>query len=135
MQTPAQKRALAKYRSSAWYKNRFKRMKRNPKKYAAFCARRREQQRLWNLRVKKTVLAHYGKRGKLRCVWAGCEVTDLDCLTLDHVENNGKEHRAAGYPGGVNGYRVLLAAGMPSGYQTLCANHQLKKENLRRRNG
>jgi hypothetical protein len=133
MRTPAQKRSLAKYRASSWYKNRFLRMKKNPEKYAEYVRKRRQYQNLWNLKSKIRVLTYYGKKGKLCCSWRGCDVSDLDCLTLDHIKNDGAKHRASGYSGGMNGYTALHAAGLPTGFQTLCANHQLKKENQRRR--
>jgi hypothetical protein len=81
------------------------------------------------------VLSHYGN-GKLCCVWPDCEVSDVDMLTIDHVNNNGAEHRRElGTKGKANHlYRILKSSGYPEGYQTLCANHQLKKELVRKRN-
>jgi hypothetical protein len=86
-----------------------------------------------NERLRIRVLTYYGKKGQLKCCWRNCNVTDLDCLTLDHIYDNGKSHREEGYKGGVNGYRQLERAGYPNGFQTLCGNHQLKKERIRRR--
>lgn len=86
-------------------------------------------------RERKTkVLTHYGKNGNLECCWEGCEVTDLDMLTLDHVENNGADHRKqytkTGRGGGAVLYDALIRQGFPKGFQTLCANHNLKKHIL-----
>jgi hypothetical protein len=53
-------------------------------------------------------------------------------LTLDHIANNGAEDRKAGRLGG-NMYAYLRKAGYPDGHQTLCMNHQIKKEILRKR--
>jgi hypothetical protein len=83
---------------------------------------------------KTSVMTHYGKDGKLICCWDGCIVNDVDMLTLDHIENNGAEHRReytkTGRGGGAQLYNKLIAEGFPKGYQTLCANHNLKKHIL-----
>jgi len=85
-------------------------------------------------KLKIEVLSYYGKNGKLMCCWRKCTVSDLDCLTLDHMNNNGAEMRRAGGPiGGVDLYSKLKNNDYPKNHQTLCANHQLKKELLRRR--
>ena len=126
----------------------FAKLRKDKKRYAAYrCARNKEAQK-WrskhrpryrayantcNARLKNRTLTHYGKGGKLLCSWRGCNVSDIDCLTLDHVFDNGKQHRASGYEGGINGYRQLEKLGYPMGFQTLCGNHQLKKEIKRRR--
>lgn len=82
---------------------------------------------------KAAVLTFYGG-GKRQCVWDGCTETDPDVLTIDHVKNGGTKHRTKlGIRGGHDFYRRLRSAGFPDGFQTLCANHQLKKEILRRR--
>jgi hypothetical protein len=84
-------------------------------------------------KVKYEVLSHYGKGGTLLCCWRGCGCIDPDMLTLDHVENDGAQQRRDGLYGGVRGYLQLRRRQYPSGYQTLCANHQFKKEMMRRR--
>lgn len=83
-------------------------------------------------RDKKTkVLSHYGREGKLQCCWSGCEIVDLDMLTLDHIDDNGAEHRKvyskSGRGGGTVLYTSLIRNNFPKGFQTLCANHNLKK--------
>lgn len=92
--------------------------------------RNRKRHRL----VKTKVLTHYGKNGFLQCCWNGCEVNDIDMLTLDHVENNGADHRKgytkSGRGGGSKLYDLLIRQGFPKGFQTLCANHNLKKHIL-----
>jgi hypothetical protein len=88
-----------------------------------------------NQRAKEEALSHYGKNGVMQCCWDGCEITDPDMLTLDHIENDGAEHRGGGRSCGTTGvdmYRRLRAAGWPAGLQTLCWNHQWKKEITRR---
>lgn len=103
--------------------------------------KRREGVHRRNQILKISVLTHYGKNHKLLCCWRGCKVDDLDCLTLDHIENNGAEFRReitskrkSGGGGGRETFRFVGRMNFPEGFQTLCANHQLKKEILRRRN-
>lgn len=90
-----------------------------------------ETQRKHQKLSKTTVMTHYGKNEKLQCCWDECQVTDIDMLTLDHVENNGAKHRReytrSGRGGGAMLYNKLIRDGFPEGYQTLCANHNLKK--------
>jgi hypothetical protein len=73
------------------------------------------------------VLTHYGLFGRLCCCWTECGVTDIDLLTLDHLNNTGgaerRIHRSSIYS-------RLLRDGLPEGYQTLCWNHQWKKRLL-----
>ena len=86
------------------------------------------------LRRKREVLTHYGKNGTLQCCWEDCEVTDLDMLSLDHINNDGAEHRRAyNGQGGERVYVLLKRQGYPPICQTLCWNHQWKKEMQRRR--
>lgn len=79
------------------------------------------------------VLSHYSTNGKLRCSWRGCDVSDIDMLSLDHKNNDGAKERRSGYDGCGDGlYRKVKREGYPNGFQTLCHNHQWKKE-IRRR--
>ena len=88
-----------------------------------------------NLRLKLEVLAHYGPDGKLQCCWPDCSVNDVDMLSLDHVNNDGAEDRRSKKrgPGGINTYWRVRHDGYPAEFQTLCHNHQWKKELMRRR--
>ena len=99
--------------------------------------RKREQRLIYarahNLEVKAEVLTHYGWDGTLRCCWDGCSVNDVDMLTLDHTADDGAQKRASGEGNGQGLYKKLRKLNFPAGYQTLCANHQLKKEVERRR--
>jgi hypothetical protein len=79
---------------------------------------------------KLRVLTHYGKDGKLCCCWEDCFVNDPDMLTLDHINNDGAADRKSTGPGT---YRQIESRKYPTGFQTLCCNHQWKKEVLRRR--
>ncbi len=91
-----------------------------------------------NQRAKNDALSHYGKGGKAVCCWDGCDVDDPDLLTIDHIHNDGAILHGRGQAGqtGVDLYRKLRKSGWPKGYQTLCWNHQWKKEiTLRREKG
>lgn len=81
---------------------------------------------------KMRVLSHYGKDGKAQCCWEGCEVTDLDMLSLDHMNNDGAKDRKIRGSGQML-YFSMEKEGLPEGFQTLCHNHQWKKEIVRRR--
>lgn len=81
-----------------------------------------------HLLLKAEVLTHYGG-GVLRCTADGCAVADLDMLTIDHIENDGASHRKEMRDTGQRMiYRFLKRNNWPKGFQTLCANHQMKKE-------
>jgi hypothetical protein len=88
----------------------------------------RERNRRYRAEQKIVTLSHYGKDGKLQCCWPGCDIDDIDLLTLDHVENDGAAQRKAmQVQPGTQTYVKLKRAGYPDGYQTLCWNHQWKK--------
>jgi hypothetical protein len=53
-------------------------------------------------------------------------------LSLDHIQSDGAEHRRE-IPGPMEIYLFCKKNGIPEGFQTLCHNHQWKKEILRRR--
>jgi hypothetical protein len=91
-----------------------------------------------NLRARNKieVLTYYGPNQVLQCAWNECTVVDIDMLVLDHVKDNGAEEKRK--LGGSSGrghvfYQYLKAHGFPSGYQTLCCNHNHKKELVRNR--
>jgi hypothetical protein len=82
--------------------------------------------------TKIKVLSNYGRHKQLQCSWPDCPIIDIDMLCLDHVNDDGFEQRRSGlFTNRL--YEYLLREGYPEGYQTLCANHNLKKELLRRR--
>lgn len=82
-------------------------------------------------RLKLEVLSFYGKDKIPQCCWRGCDIADIDMLTLDHVNNDGAKHRReytkSGRGGGSALYFLITRNNFPEGYQTLCANHNLKK--------
>ena len=75
-------------------------------------------------RRKVIALTHYGKGRKLKCCWRGCNISDLDMLSIDHMKNNGAKDRRK-YGNYI--YNRLINSGFPDGFQTLCHNHQWKK--------
>jgi hypothetical protein len=114
---------------------------------ACLLCKRRENKR-WNvLRVinnnsrKLRVLTHYGPRHHLKCCWKGCPIADIDMLSLDHINNDGAKHREKltngknkrHGGGGRSAYRDVEKRGFPPGFQTLCFNHQMKKQFMLRK--
>lgn len=81
----------------------------------------------YRIKLKIQTLSYYGPKGTLQCCWPGCQITDPDMLSLDHINNNGSEERKI-YNSGVTFYGRLRKMGYPQGYQTLCHNHQWKKQ-------
>lgn len=84
-------------------------------------------------KAKLEVLSFYGPNKEARCSWPGCDVSDIDMLCLDHVDNDGASRRKKGERSGGHFYISVRKSGFPSGYQTLCCNHNTKKEILRLR--
>lgn len=81
--------------------------------------------------LKLEVLTHYGPLGKLGCCWEACSVVDIDMLSLDHIKNDGAQHRrqlGTKRACGEKVYRIVKREGYQEGFQTLCMNHQLKKK-------
>lgn len=82
----------------------------------------------YRLDLKLAILSHYGVAGKCQCCWPDCAVTDIDMLSLDHVDNDGNvKRKESGILGGYPLYVKLRKDGYPEGFQTLCLNHQMKK--------
>jgi hypothetical protein len=109
---------------------------RNTIKYCEECRAKINLARSQNrIEQKIEVLSHYGKNGQLQCCWEDCLVIDTDMLSLDHIDNSGNtdRKRKGSYTGGISFYKKLKRQGYPEGFQTLCHNHQWKKEILRRR--
>ena len=83
--------------------------------------------------LKLDILTHYGPKGTLGCCWKKCSVTDIDVLTIDHINNDGYLHILPGDSTRLRGmklYTWIRQQGYPKTFQTLCANHQLKKRIL-----
>lgn len=74
--------------------------------------RTKERERYY--RKRDLVFGHYGRH----C--ACCGEATPEFLTIDHVNNNGAEHRRTDAKGSL--YYWLVKQGFPSGFQTLCWN-------------
>ncbi len=77
------------------------------------------------LSYKIDTLTHYGG-GVLACIQ--CGENRLAALSLDHINNNGNEHRRQLGNKKNYIYRLLKNDGYPNGYQTLCFNCQIVKK-------
>lgn len=80
-------------------------------------------------RRRKTALSYYYRLqtaailayGGYQCSW--CGIDEPIVLAIDHVENNGREHRKeVGSVGGHKFYKWLKDHGYPKGFQVLCMN-------------
>jgi hypothetical protein len=82
------------------------------------------------IRDKILILTNYSPNKILGCSWPDCKVKDMDMLVLDHMNGDGAEHRRSlkGSAKVVRIRRDLILRNFPPGYQTLCSNHNLKKE-------
>jgi len=87
--------------------------------------------REYRQRVKGEVLTHYGGE-KLACVM--CGEGRLACLSIDHINEDGADHRRAlGLGKSVHFCEWLKSQNYPEGYQTLCMNCQwIKRDNWRK---
>jgi hypothetical protein len=82
----------------------------------------RKKEKQERIRLKQEVITHYG--GKCNC----CSEILLDFLTIDHINNNGAEHRRElKITSGNVFYRWLKNNNYPEGYQVLCSNCNLSK--------
>ncbi|KKN98879.1 hypothetical protein LCGC14_0141200 [marine sediment metagenome] len=73
------------------------------------------------IKLKFSVFQHYG--GKCQV----CKEIDMDVLAIDHINNDGAEHRKQLKLQGTTIYRWLAKNNFPSGFQVLCYNCNIKK--------
>ena len=76
-----------------------------------------------NARLKTTVLTHYSIETP---ACAHCGITDIDVLTIDHINGGGTKHRRELKSWG-SIYRWLVTNNFPVGFQVLCFNCNFKK--------
>jgi len=81
----------------------------------------REKQRLYHARHRDQCLKHYG--GKC----AVCRESRTEYLAIDHINNNGAEHRAQIGGSGAATHRWLVKNKFPRGFQVLCTNCNVLK--------
>lgn len=84
---------------------------RYPDRYESYKAELRQQIRL----RKESVISHYGE--SCSC----CAVSDLDVLSLDHIQGGGTQHRKQ-VGSGDQFYRWILRSEFPAGFRTMCLN-------------
>ncbi len=78
-------------------------------------------------KLKEEIMSHYGGR----CLH--CGEKDLIVLTIDHINNDGAEHRRQlKNLRGMGIYYWLKKNNFPREFQVLCANCNMRKENNRR---
>lgn len=77
--------------------------------------------RRYRKRIREKVFNHYGNK----CV--NCGINDKRVLTIDHIDNNGGEHRREIKKFGQHFYFWLIQNEFPKGFQTLCFNCQWLK--------
>jgi hypothetical protein len=80
----------------------------------------RENDRKRQQELRKVVLNHYG--GKCAC----CGETTYEFLAIDHINNDGNEHRRK-IGGSGKLYSWIRANHFPDGFQVLCHNCNLAK--------
>lgn len=88
----------------------------------------KEQRKRYNRERKERIISFYSN-GSMKCV--NCGENNINKLCIDHIKNDGKEHRKiAGTSGHL--YDWLIKESFPSGFQVLCFNCNVEKEILRR---
>jgi hypothetical protein len=94
-----------------------------------------EQNVRYQEKARYAALSHYGPNGVAKCSWPGCEICDTDMLVVGHGNGQGKADRLK-RTGHSLGWRLCVALrreGYPSGYHTICENHNRKEERERLR--
>jgi len=76
-------------------------------------------------KLKLEVLTHYSN-GNLKCQCPGCDVTHIEFLSLDHINNDGKKDREINGLG-IYFYARMKRLGYPDHLQVLCYNCNLAK--------
>lgn len=93
----------------------------------ACLAKMAEQKKVETKKIRDEVFSAYGG---YRCQCPGCDATEPDFMQIDHVNNDGAEHRKS-LPGlGAGLYRWLKNNNYPPGFTVLCAscNHSKGKK-------
>jgi hypothetical protein len=82
--------------------------------------------------LRKLAVVNVLTNGEGTCRW--CGQGDIDVLTIDHINNDGAEHRKTRRAMTGNAmYSWLIKNDYPEGFQVLCFNCNVKKELLYRR--
>jgi len=75
--------------------------------------------------IRRIIFGHYGQKCNCSC---GCNVTNPNHLTVDHIENNGAEHRKQVGKSEFF-YRWIIRNNFPDDLQILCFNCNCAKSN------
>lgn len=118
------------YHFYCWLRNEHKRLGQYPGGLQVLCFNCQLRKQLKSashssVQMKRECLANYGG---LRC--ALCRKKKyIACMTLDHVNDDGSQHRRAGCGTGIRFYRKLKRDGFPQfpALQSICMNCQIKK--------
>lgn len=74
-------------------------------------------------KLKFETMLKYSVNGEIKCSCPNCNVNDIDILCIDHIDNNGAEHRKKEeLKGGKDMYRWLKRNNYPTGFRILCNN-------------
>lgn len=110
-----------------WIKNRKTLLIKNRNRYIQNKKEYAESKRLYHKRtyyeLKYKALKYYGG-GQIECNC--CGESTFEFLTIDHINNDGKEHRKK--IGTTTIYRWLKINNYPIGFRTLCFNCNLGKQ-------
>lgn len=102
-----------------------------------YAKQNREKHNGWRRKAGlKLKLQTFMQYGSVECAF--CSFSDHRALSIDHVNDNGADHRRAiglEGKGGYVFYQWLKQNGYPEGFQTLCANCQFKKRAAKWREG
>ena len=98
-----------------------RRREKDPEKYRRYM---KEYMRTHHTPIKVEVLSFYGN-GKCACV--RCGFSDIRALSIDHINNDGGNHRRQLGKAGTSFYKWLKDNNFPDGFQTLCMNCQFIK--------
>ncbi len=103
------------------------------KKHAEYFQRNKKEieakRKTQYMELKIKALTHYSGGDYPHCV--KCGIDDVDVLCLDHINGGGTKERRQTNRKDI--HRILYSKNYPDGFQTLCANCNLKKEMIIRR--
>lgn len=72
----------------------------------------------------------YYSKGTMKCGCHGCDVSERQFLTIDHINGDGEKHRREiGVKSGSAFYRWLKRSNFPDGFQVLCFNCNCARAN------
>ena len=86
---------------------------------------------LYRVKIKLKVFTHYCK-GKPICCIDDCNIDDIDMLALDHINDDGWNHRKE--IGGKSGFLIYdwaMKNNYPEIFRVMCWNHNIKKQMMK----